>query len=695
MRRSALPGFEANQMDEQQKLNEFEAATYEAWLKLAERDLQGASFDKKLVKRIAGIDVQPLYTRESAPAETGGLPGFSPFTRGSHALGAAEMGWDVRQEVAQAEPATAAQSVLDNLNGGTSSLVLVLDRAARLLDDGHGQGGISVANLNDLASVLEHVDLEKVPVSLQAGASSGALSAGLIALARQRGARTTALSGSLGVDPLATLAGEGKLPGSLASAYDQAAALATWTGAHASSLRVLSVDTAVYHEAGADAASEIAIALATGVEYLRALTSRGLDVDTALSQLQFGFSIGRDFFLEIAKLRAARRAWAQVATAAGGKPESEAMLIHARTSLRTKTRRDPWVNMLRGTAESFSAAVGGADAITTHSFDVLLGAPDEFGERMARNTQHLLRHESNLHRVVDPAGGSWYVEALTEGLVMQAWQRFQEIERAGGLAAALTNGSLQAQLKGGLDQDEKAVATRKISITGVNEFANVKEEPVLRATPATAALKQRSQQASQAGKAALESLGSRHDFTSLVEAVQNGAAFRDLASALATGDAESVHPLTRRRLAEPFELLRDQADAQLKDSGQRPRIFLANLGPIPEHKARAGYAQNFFEAGGFEVLGNEGFLTALEAAEAFASSGASVCAICSSDAIYAELAESTAQALTARGARAVVLAGAAGEREAAYRAAGVTDFIFVGQNLVTTLRALLSRAGVL
>ena len=168
------------------------------------------------------------------------------------------MGWDVRQEIAQAEPGKAAQSILDNLNGGSSSITLVLDRAARTLDDGYGQSGVAIANLSELATALEHLDLEKVPVELRAGASSVALAAGLVALARQRGTRGTALSGSLGLDPLGLLAESGRLTGSLDSAYDQAAQLASWASKEASALRTLNVDTAPYHEAGADAASEIA-----------------------------------------------------------------------------------------------------------------------------------------------------------------------------------------------------------------------------------------------------------------------------------------------------------------------------------------------------------------------------------------------------------------------------------------------------
>ncbi|HEY5145944.1 MAG TPA: methylmalonyl-CoA mutase family protein, partial [Polyangiaceae bacterium] len=494
------------------------------------------------------------------------------------------------------------------------------------------------------------------------------------------------LAGTLGADPLGTLAVEGELPTSLAAALEEAAELAAWTAAHAPRLRAITVDTSGYHDAGADAATEVAVALATGVAYLRAMTAAGLTVDAAAKQLVFSFSVGRDFFVEIAKLRAARRTWSKLVAASGGDAASQAMAIHARTSRRTKSRRDPWVNLLRGTAETFSAVVGGADAITTASFDAPLGESDDFGRRIARNTQHILRHESNVHRVVDPAGGSWYVEAITDGLARRAWEKFQAIERAGGLAAVLVSGTLQAELKTALEAERKAVETRKTAITGVNEFPNVREENLARpvSVPSTTA----------APKTALS--GSlRFAAGSLVEqarrAVSGGARFLEVRAALDRGGPVTVAPLERARLAEPFEALRDRADRFLAARGKRPAVFLANLGPIADHKARAAFAQNVFEAGGFLVIGNDGFDTADEAAAAFADSGADVAAVCSSDAIYAELASPAARALRAKGATAVVLAGAPGVAEAPYREAGVTDFVFVGANVAECLRSLLDR----
>jgi methylmalonyl-CoA mutase len=663
-------------MGQKSKLNEFEPVSYESWRELVARDLEGAPFEKKLVKRVAGIDIEPLYAPGHGHAAAAGLPGFAPYTRGSWTLGGAEMGWDVRAEVALSRPDAARDAILDELNGGATSIALVT------ADSERGRG-LSLANLADLETVLEHVPLERVPVSVSAGAAAFELAAALVAVAEERGTRLAALHGSFGADPLGTLAALGVLPSSLDAALEELAALALWTSEHAPGMRAVTVNTSSYHEAGADAATDIGIALATGVAYLRALTAAGLSVSAAARQIGFEFSVGRDFFVEIAKLRAARRTWARAVASCGGDESAQAMVIRARTSFRTKTQRDPWVNLLRATAESFSAAAGGADVVTTSSFDEALGESDEFARRMARNTQHLLRHESSVHRVVDPAGGSYYVESITEELAQHGWRKLQELERAGGMAAALAAGTVQAQLAEALAAERKAVETRRLPITGVNEFPFVAEEPVRRSVPTALSL------TLPVGVKAIDRARLFDDTRARLVA---GESFTSLRHALATGSPAQVTKLRRERLAQPFESLRDVADG-LAAAGERPKVFLANLGPIADHKARAGFAQNFFEAGGFAVLGNDGFASAEAAAAAFAKSGARLACLCASDATYAELAEATARALTALAPRALVLAGAPGERESAYRAAGVSDFIFVGTNACQVLRSLLERAG--
>lgn len=677
-----------------EKLNEFEPVSHAAWLKLVTDGLAGVPFDKKLVKRVAGLPLQPLYTREQQGAPDGaGLPGSAPFTRGTSALGASQEGWDVCAEIHHPLPEEAAKTAREELAGWATSLLL------RIAEPTSGpstkeatkeRAGIAIAHLADLRHALSPVQLDAIKLYVDAGENALPTAALLLALAKDRGVQPAALSGSLGLDPLAALVTKGSLPTSIKGALDEMASAARWTDEHAPNLRAITVDTSPYHDASADVIQELAIALTTGLTYLRALHEHGLSVSAAAKQILFRFSIGRDFFVEIAKLRAARTCWAKLVAHAGGDESAQAMVIHAVTSWRTQTRRDPWVNLLRATAETFSAAAGGADVITTLGFDRALGASDELGRRLARNTQHLLRHEAHVHRVVDPAGGSWYVEDVTKSLAERAWSRFQAFERTGGLVQALEDGSLQAELKQSLAVEQKNVQARKITLTGVNEFPNVREAPLERDALGTRAPQQLPD--AHSGPVTLDR---KRLFATAIESAGAGATVPQLRAALAQNPPVRIEQVTRARLSEPFELLRDASDRVLAQTGKRPRIFLANLGPVAAHKARAGFAQNFFEAGGLEAISNDGFLTAEQAATAFASSGAEAAVICSSDELYTTLAVATARALRDRGAKAIALAGNPAAHEAEYRASGMTDFIYVGADVFETLRALLTRLGAL
>lgn len=359
-------------------------------------------------------------------------------------------------------------------------------------------------------------------------------------------------------------------------------------------------------------------------------------MDAALGQLEFRYAADADQFLTIAKFRAARRLWARVAQASGAATDGSAQRQHAVTSAVMMTSRDPWVNMLRTTVACLAAGVGGADAVSVQPFDSALGLPDAFARRAARNTQSILLEESHLARVIDPAGGSWYVEQLTDELAHAAWAWFQEIERAGGQRAALATGLVGERIAATWAERSKALAKRREPITGVSEFPNLAEQPLVR-EPAPAA----------------------------------------------PGGG-----LPRVRRAEAYEALRDRSDAQLAAHGARPLLFLASIGTASAHTARTTFAANLFQAGGIAT-------TAVEAtdpaafAEAFTASGARVACLCSSDQMYGEHAEAVATALKAAGARRVLLAGRPGEQREALLAAGVDEFVFAGGDAVAALTGLM------
>ncbi len=684
--------------------DDFPPASYEQWCAQVEDDLKGAAFDKLITRSYEGIDVQPLYTRDHVGQRDDlGLPGSPPFVRSSSPLGAVATGWDLRQEHAHPDLAVTNRAILDDLAGGVTSLMLRLDSAGCFGFDPDepaatelaGHEGLMAYSVDDLDAALAGVQLNLVPVALEAGAAFTPAAALLIALWRRRGIATDQARGAFNADPLAVLARDGKLPYSAAKGLSLLGDLAAWTSKNYPHVAAVGVDSTPYHDAGATSAQDIAFGVATAVAYLRAMTAVGLDVDSAARQIEFNIGLGTHHFLAICKLRAARRVWFRVVEAAGGSPAAGAMRINARTSRRVLSKRDPYVNLLRNTVGVFAAGLGGADSITSVPFDSLIGPPDDLSRRTARNTLLVLQEESHLNRVIDPAGGSWFLDRLTQELAEKAWEIFQQVERQGGMLHALTSGWVAKEIEATFTTRAKDIARRKEGITGVSEFPDLAEEPVTRPTPDIAALR----------KAAVSRLGkSRSKASSLTEAkfdgiiaaAEKGASIGQIARALGFRQEHAeIAPLAFRGFAEPFEQLRDASDAWQARHGKRPTVFLANLGPVSHHTARATYSKNFFETGGFSVITNNGFPDADAAAKAFAASGAPVAVICSSDKLYPDLVPQLAGKLKAGGATSVVLAGNPGANEQTWRAAGVDRFIFVKCDVLATLRDMLGELGVL
>ncbi|MFF4850325.1 methylmalonyl-CoA mutase family protein [Streptomyces sp. NPDC001194] len=619
---------------------EFPDATHEQWQRLVEgvlrksgKDVSGEAAEDALSTKLEdGLTTRPLYTAPETADETG-FPGFAPFIRGGSPAGGAAAGWDVRQRYVGHDPVRVNEAVLTDLENGVTSLWLSV---------GSGLGGLPV---DTLPRALDGVYLDLAPVSLDAGAEYADAARALLRLYAERQVAPEAARASLGADPLGHEARTGEVLD-----LTDAVALAREASAHWPGVRALLVDALPYHEAGGSAAEELGLSLATGVAYLRALTeaetdsgtdsgapAAGLGVDAALGQLEFRYAATADQFLTIAKFRAARRLWARIAEACGA-PEAGAQRQHAVTSPVMMTRRDPWVNMLRTTVACMAAGVGGADSVTVLPFDHELGLPDAFARRIARNTSTILLEESHLARVIDPAGGSYYVERLTDELAQAAWEFFQTIEKAGGLAAALRSGLVADRLAATWAERSKRLAKRREPITGVSEFPLLSEKPLDR-EPAPA------------------------------------------------GPAGG---LPRVRRDEAYEALRARSDAHLAATGNRPRIFLAALGPAAAHTARATFAANLFQAGGVEPVHDPVSVDPATAAEAYAASGADGMAVlCSSDRLYEEQAEAVAAALRGAGATTVFLAGKPGTS-----AQAVDEYVFAGCDAVAVLSSVLDRMGI-
>jgi len=684
-------------------LTEFPSVSYDAWRAQVEQDLKskGADFEKRLLSRtleMNGLVIRPLYTHDDIVSGTANPAapevGLPQSLRASTPAGVC----DLRAEQASSELDAAHRELTEDLAAGATSLWLRFDAEARTGDAARATpDGLHITGLADLSALLAGVDLARVGLALDVGGNV-ALGALLFAHVRNAGVAPHALHGTLGCDPLGAWARDGALPYALDQAPVRLAELCRATSEAHPQLRAAQVASDAYHLAGASCTQELAYALATGCEYLRWCLNAGMSLTQASQQIGFRLTVSSDLFLELAKLRALRLAWAKIIAAHGdhGDPGDPLTHVHAVTSARSQTRRDPWVNMLRTTTEAFAALVGGADAVTTRAFDSALGHSDGFARRIARNVQVILNEEAHVNEVADAAGGSYYVESLTDQLARAAFQLFQAIERQGGMSAALASGQIARDIATTARDRAAAIAKRLVPITGVSEFANLSEEPVRRepAKRAAAAAQVDSSEA-RAALVQLEAAASAERIPAAVQAAQRSATLSSLTHALAGGSVPARgEPLPVRRNADGFETLRERSERHAANSGQAPRAFLCNLGEIPKHKARASFASGFCNAGGIVVLDNDGFETAQAAVEAFSAAGTDTVVICGSDDQYPEWVPALAPALRAHGARQILLAGRPGDRQSSYEQAGVNAFIFVGVDVVTILRQLLDGMGV-
>ena len=616
---------------------DFPSPNRDDWLALVDKVLNGAPFDRKLVTTTReGLRIEPLYAAGDEPG---------PVAR-PHPAAARTGAWDVRQYHHNDDLEALNAAILTDLERGVTSIVL---------------GPCAITTVDQLDRALAGVHLELAPIVLDWGPQAPTGVVLLTQLWLRRAVDPGAIRSELGLDPLGTLARHGWLTETLEASLAALATTAADTARRWPQVRAVRVDASPYADAGGSDALELAAAMATGVAYLRAMTGAGLDIDAALRQISFRFTANADQFATMAKLRAARRLWARITEASGAtspaarveQGSGSGMVIHAVTAAAMYSQRDPWVNLLRATLACFAAATAGADAITVAPFGAAAGRWDELGLRLARNTQIILAEESGLARVADPAGGSWYVENRSEALAAAAWTRFQAIEAAGGMAQALLDGSIAQEAQRTWESRRADLARRKDALTGVSEFADLDELPLNPPGAPTAT--------------------------------------NTLTPAETPPDAYvRIEPLPLRRLAAPFEELRDRADALAAGPTGRPSVFLANLGPLATHAARATFAKNFFEVGGIRAAGGDGFDGPAEVAAAFGASGSDRAVICSSDAVYAEQADAVARALKAAGCVQVYLAGNPGDARSAYEAAGVDEFIYVGCDLLDILGRALS-----
>lgn len=594
----------------------------ETWRKRVEEELKGANFEGALVDRaFAGVSVAPLY----AASDLHGLAvqeevGRAPFVRGRATV--AGESWANAPRYDLPHPASLREALLQDLPGGTNAMWLQLDACARLGEsptsevgrEAWGDGGCMLWNLQDWREAFDGVFLDMVHVELDAGANTMASAAMLLSLAAEREMDVSALAWNLGLDPLASLARDGMLPLGSKPMKHQMSDLVLWCEQHMPKARALCVSTEVYHGAGASLTQELGILCATLVNYLQLGESLGLTPTQIANSCSLRLVMDRDVFPAVAGQRAARRLWSRILEACGME-DIPAPWIHSIGSRRSLARRDPWTNQLRASTQTFAAILGGANAITTCTFDEVLNTPSKLGRRVARNTQIVLAEESRLADVADPAGGAYVFESLTEELAQEAWSFFQQIESQGGMAVALRNGWLHGQLQVQSEKRKQLLATRILPMTGVSSYPPLGDD-----APEVVSYIAAAESAKMESWVASEPCVMRvtHAMEDLIAAAKAGADVFALTDAQrntlpADCDGPTVEPLVLHRDAEVFE--------DLQAPCSHLQVQLLHLGNEVSAAPRLGFAETLFATAGVKT-------------SRISSAAGGVICLCGSDAVY-------------------------------------------------------------
>ena len=598
--------------------DQFEPVSYDTWRAKVEADLKGADFDKKLVWRTnEGFNVQPVYRLDDIKdlKTTDSLPGEFPYVRGTRT----ENDWLTRQEILEEDPKAANAVAKDVLTKGVTSLGFK----------------VSTPDYETVAALLDGIDTAKVEVNFSCCPKNAIELAKALVKYLEDNKTADAFKGSIDYNPLRKALRHGA--GNVCDCVVEKAKELLEAVKPVKGLRVLSVDSVTLANAGAYIYQELGYALAWGADWMTLLTEAGVDATEVACRIKFNMGVSSNFFMEIAKFRAARMLWAQIVEQYQPKCSCAAkMLCHAETSKFNQTIYDAHVNLLRSQTETFSAAVAGVDSITTTPFDVPYQTPDAFSERIARNQQFLLKEESHLDKVIDPAGGSYYVETLTVSIAKEAWKLFLATVEEGGFFQLVNQGKVQAAVNASCEKRHTDVARRKEILLGTNQYPNINEKA--------------------AGKIA-----------------------KGGEKCACQCSAEDNGGLLMKRAATDFEELRLATEAAAK----RPKVFMLTIGNLAMRLARAQFSTNFFGCAGYEIIDNLGFDTVEQGVDAALAKEADVIVLCSSDDEYATLAPEAYKYLNGRAE--FVVAGAPACMED-LKAQGINDFVHVRCNVLDTLK---------
>ncbi len=621
------------------------SATRDQWRALAEKSLNGKTIDQALTyKTHDRIEIKPLYTQEDVTTEAGAS---ILKTTNAH-----KTPWQIIQLADIPSLKAANKQIKIDFDGGANGLLLAISN-----DIPFASAELPIYSSKDYSTLFEDINLEGKSIYFTNGRESVVNAANFMSYIKEQGLDASKIDGSFAFDPLSIFACLSSFPEPEDEALDNwlDAAMAIKDSGIKMSSFIASGRT--WQQAGGSEAMELALALATALTYLRALTKAGLSIDEALSQVDISLTTNGDIFLSTAKLRAMRLLWSKICDESGAQTKPTKFI--AEMSYLGLTKSDPEVNMLRATAATVAAGLGNVDALVLLPFSAAHGVANQDARRLALNTQIIAQEESHIGLVEDPAAGSWYVENLTNELAEKAWEIFQATEQAGGMIKYLKSGKAKAMIDQIREAQINDIATGKKEITGVTTFPNINEkEP---------GLFNEEEEWDEAGDGANVSVpvlkapaltgdarGAR--FNDIVDHLKQGTPTYILDEAL-EGPATLINMLgdLDNRIVEDVEFLRNLSDEVLALNGHRPNVFLANIGKAADFTARATWAKSYFETGGIEALGNNGFGNNEELIEAYKTSGSTIACLCSTDKLYEQEAVTLAKELLKAGAEAIYI----------------------------------------
>ena len=611
---------------------EFPPVTTEQWEEVIKKDLKGADYERRLVKTtLDGIKVKPYYRSENLQGLEHILdvkPGEFPYVRGDKP----DNDWLIRQDIIVEEYEAANKTALDAIKRGVESLAFIICAENPTVKD-------------DIAKLLANFPLADVELNFSVGKASKDFIDSLI---NYLGADAAEVKGSIALDPLTCLTVTGSGCADEACDYNRfPKEIFDSVSKSLPGFDIISVKAYNFKNAGSSIVQELAFGLTMATDYLAKATDAGISIDDIASKIRFNFAVGPDYFMEIAKLRAARYLWAKVVEAYNpSSAESGIMKIHSVTAEYNQTIFDPYVNMLRSTTEAMSAVLGGTDSLTVLPFDTKFDKSNPFSERIARNQQILLKKESYFDKVADPSAGSYFIENLTDSIINETWKLFIEVENKGGYLEAFKQGFIQEQVKATAQKRDINIATRKEILLGTNQYPNFNESV----------------------KDAIK-----------IEAPHPSCGCGD--------DGKIAEPLKLYRGAEAFEEMR----LKTENSGKRPKAFMFTYGNLTMRKARAQFSCNFFACAGFEVIDNNGFPTVKEGVAAAKKANADIVVVCSADDEYPVISKEIMEGLTDK---IVVIAGYPKNSMEELQAMGIKHFIHVKSNVLETLKEFQSELGI-